>query len=133
MESVIEFTDIMELTDDELDMKKRLSNRIVYIDTLFKSEDNYNKILNDIILEARFKALSRIYPFDDYSQKPLPKKYYDWQYRCCIEIYNLADKQGFSTYSENGWSFGKITDGISEQLLLELMPNVGVPKKKEKL
>lgn len=124
----MDFDSVMELTDNELDMYKRLTNRVLYLQDLFGNEQNYKNILRDIILEARYVALSRIFPFDDYSTKEVPSKYLSWQYRCCIELYNLADKRGFTSYSENGWGFGKLTDGISQQLLDEITSHVGVPK-----
>ena len=90
---------------------------------------NYNLIMEDLIINSRNIGLSRVYPFYDYSNKKLPTKYADWQYRCCVELYNLADKTGFHTYSENGLSWGKATDGISLQLLNEITSKAGVPSK----
>lgn len=121
----------MELTEIEEEMVERLQNRIPYSDDIFATKKNYSLILEDIVVNARHIALSHLHPFDDYSAMELPRKYINWQYRCCIELYNLADKQGFTTYSENGLSWGKISDGLSEQLVQELMPRVGVPKREE--
>ena len=61
----------------------------------------------------------------------LPKKYYNWQLRCCIELYNLADKQGLTNYSENSLSWAKLTDGLSKDLMSKLTSKVGIPKKNE--
>lgn len=121
--------DIFELTEIEEDILDRLERRIPYKEVIFGNKENYNLILEDIIVNARNIALSRVYPFYDYSNKKLPMKYADWQYRCCIELYNLADKSGFKTYSENGLSWGKTTDGISLELLNEITSKAGIPNK----
>lgn len=123
--------DIMELTEVEEDIYDMLTKRIPYIDVIFGTEKNYKKVLEDLIVTARFKALSILYPFDDYSTKVLPKKHYVWQYRCCLELYNLADKEGLVNYHENGITWNKLTDGISLQLLNELTSHAGIPKKED--
>lgn len=121
--------DIYELTEIEEDIISRLEKRIPYNPDIFGEKSNYDLILEDLVLNARSIGLSRVFPFYDYSEKTLPKKYADWQYRCAIELYNLADKGGFITYSENGLSWGKLTDGISNQLLNEIISKPGVPSK----
>lgn len=121
--------DIFELTDMDEQVLDRLQKRIPYSEKLFGTKLNYDMILEDIVLSARDLGLSRVYPFYDYSTKTLPNKYAQWLYKCCIELYNLADKTGFITYSENGLSFGKLTDGVSRQLLEEIMSKPGVPNK----
>ena len=123
--------DVIELTEIEEELVERLEKRIPYNEQMFGNKKNYELILEDIVLNARYIALSIIFPFDDYSAKELPKKYINWQYRCCIELYNLADKQGFTTYSENGLSWGKLTDGLSLQLTTELTSRVGIPKEED--
>lgn len=122
-------TDVFELTEMEEQILERLERRIPYNETLFGNKLNYDLVMEDIILNARDVGLSRVYPFYDYSTKKLPNKYAEWQYKCCLELYNLADKTGFITYSENGLSWGKITDGVSLQLLEELTSKAGVPNK----
>lgn len=124
---------VIELTEIEKEIIERLQNRIPYNEQMFGNKKNYELILEDIVLNARYIALSYIFPFDDYSTMELPKKYINWQYRCCIELYNLADKQGFTTYSENGLSWGKLTDGLSLQLTTELTSKVGIPKKEDEV
>lgn len=122
---------VMNLTRNEEKLLERIKKRIPYNENIFKTKQNYNLVLEDIIINARFKALSVLYPFNDYSTIELPLKYINWQYRCCIELFNLADKQGFSSYSENSLNWSRLTDGISTQLIDELMPKGKVPKKEE--
>ena len=121
--------DIFELTEMEEQVLDRLQKRIPYDEILFGSKENYNMIFEDIVINARDLGLSRVYPFYDYSTKQLPNKYAQWLYKCSLEIYNLADKTGFVTYSENGLSWGKITDGVSKQLLEEITSKAGIPSK----
>ena len=121
--------DIYELNEIEESIISRLEKRIPYEEKIFATKENYNLILEDLVLNARNIGLSRVYPFYDYSDKNLPQKYASWQYRCAIELYNLADKTGFVTYSENGLSWGKLTDGISKQLLEEITSKAGIPSK----
>jgi len=123
--------DIFELTEIEEDMFDRLKLRIPYSQIIYGNEKQWKNIIEDLIVTARFKALSLIYPFDDYASKEVPKKYILWQYKCCIELYNLADKIGFSGYGENGLSWSKLTDGLSKELVTEITSRVGVPKKEE--
>lgn len=125
--------DIFELTEIEEEMVSRLESRIPYSEKIFGTKVQYNQILEDLVVNARFVALSRIYPFKDYSSKELPKKYTNWQYRCAIELYNLADKKAFSNYSENGLSWSRLTDGISKELVDEVMPKVGIPREEGEL
>ena len=121
--------DNYELTEIEEDIITRLEKRIPYNSDLFGERATYDLILEDLVINARNIGLSRVFPFYDYSKKTLPARYADWQYRCAIELYNLSDKTGFITYSENGLSWGKITDGVSKQLLEEITSKAGIPNK----
>lgn len=123
--------DVFELFEYEEDIFDLLKQRIPYEDVLFGTEKQYKKVLEDLIVTSRFKALSVLYPFKDYASMEVPKRHWVWQYRCCIELFNLADKTGFIGYGENGWSWSKLTDGISLQLLNELTSHVGVPYSEE--
>lgn len=106
----------------------KLSKRIRYNVEIHKSEENYKDIIDSLLEDSKFIALSIIYPYEDYSELELPKKYYNWQIRACIELYKLAGKKNVSSYSENGLSWTMFKDGLSNDLLNEIMPKVGVPK-----
>lgn len=109
--------------DTQLD---KLKKRIIYNSLIFESEEQYEYILNCLLEDSLAIAISILFPFDS-NNIILPPQYYNWQIRCCIELYNLADKQGMTSYSENGLSFSKYTDGISLQLIDELIPMIYVP------
>lgn len=110
---------------------EELQKRIPCNYDLFETDADYQNTLMCIISDAKDIALSTLYPFEDYSTIELPAKYKNWVISCCIELYNLADKQGVVSYGENGISWSKKTDGISEQLLSRLTPKVGIPRRKE--
>ncbi len=120
------------MTEEELAIQlPKLIVKIPYDEDIFESEENYQKVLKDLLESSKYIALETLFPFDDFEDYLLPKKYYNWQLRCCIELYNLADKQGLTNYSENSLSWAKLTDGLSKDLMSKLTSRVGIPKKNE--
>lgn len=120
------------MTEEELAIQlPKLIVKIPYDEDIFKSEETYQKVLKDLLESSKYIALETLFPFDDFENYLLPKKYYNWQLRCCIELYNLADKQGLTNYSENSLSWAKLTDGLSKDLMSKLISRVGIPKKNE--
>jgi hypothetical protein len=55
----------------------------------------------------------------------LPKKYYNWQLRCCEELYKLVGTNGIISYSENGLSWTRDSGSISKKLSEEIEPMAG--------
>ena len=108
-----------------------LKGRIVFNQNIFGNKENYDLVISDLLEDSKYIGLATLYPYEDYSVMDLPKKHNNWQIRACIELYNMADKSIFVTYSENGIGFSKLTDGLSVSLMNELMPKVGIPKRKE--
>lgn len=105
-----------------------LMKRIPYDEDIFGNPDKWNEVLNDLLEDSKNIALETIYPFDDFVELELPKKYYNWQLRCCVELYNLADKQGIINYGENSVNWSRLSDGLSHDLMRKLTSKVGVPK-----
>lgn len=108
-----------------------LKDKIPYDEDIFVEEDNWELILNDLLTDSKSILLETLYPFDDdlvIENTAIPKKYYNWQLRCCVELYNLADKQGVVNYSENGLAWSKLVDGLSTSLMNKLNSHVGIPK-----
>lgn len=108
-----------------------LKDKIPYDEDIFVEEDNWELILNDLLTDSKSILLEILYPFDDdlaIESTAIPKKYYNWQLRCCVELYNLADKQGVVNYSENGLAWSKLVDGLSTSLMNKLNSHVGIPK-----
>lgn len=109
--------------------KELLEKRIPIETTGLEDSVDYENMIDALLEDSKNIALSNIYPFKDWSNLDLPKKYYNWQIRAAIELYNLADKAGIKSYSENGLSWSKATDLLSQGLMEEIIPRVGVLKK----
>lgn len=118
----------MDMKDIENQLEK-LERRISYDADIFESRSNYETILSDLLEDSKYIGLSILFPFDDFSNKIFPKRYYNWQIRVCVELYNMAGKVDIASYSENGLSWTKFKSGLSKDLLNELISNVGVPKR----
>lgn len=121
-----------EKTIEEIQLEK-LKERIPYDDTLFGSNENYENVLNNLLEDSKNIALSEIYPFQDFYELELPKKYLNWQLRASVELFNLGDKNGIISYSENGLSWTKESGRLSKSLMSEITRKVGVPRKEEEL
>lgn len=123
---------VEEIPKEEEDIQLvNLKKRIPYDEDLFEDKDTYLQVLNDLLEDSKFIALEILYPYEDYSKYDLEKRYYNWQLRACVELFNLADRAGITNYSENGISWSKLSDGLSEKLLQALTSKVGIPKRKE--
>lgn len=108
----------------------KLKNKIPRNEDMFTQEE-YNSMIDDLLEDSYDIAMSLLYPLEDYSSYTLPTRYLGWQLRCCIELYNMADKQGFSSYAENGLSFTKLSDGLSNYLVSQIVPFAKPPQKRE--
>ena len=108
---------------------EKLKNRIPYDEDTFENEEIYIKALEELLEDSKNIALAEIYPHEDFSEYEIPKKYLNWQLRACVELYNLADKNGIISYSENGLSWTKDSGNLSKDLMRELTRKAGVPKK----
>lgn len=109
----------------------KLKLRIPYDEDIFGDNTTYEQVLTDLLEDSKNMCLSILYPFEDTSEMSLPSRYENWQLRACVELFNLADKQGIINYTENGISWGKKSDGLSVSLVNELTSRVGVPRKTE--
>ena len=119
---------------DERDINhqlEKLKRRIIYDADIFGSTLNYENVLKDLLEDSMYIGLSILYPFEDFSNMQFPKRYYNWQIRTCVELYELAGKSNIASYSENGLSWTKFKSGLSKDLLNELVSKVGTPKKKD--
>lgn len=103
-------------------LKLRIPNK-------YDNEEEYTNTLEALLEDAKNIALSNLYPFEDWSEMELPKKYYNWQIRASVELFHFLGYEGIKSYSENGLSFSRMEDGISADLLDELMPKAGTIKR----
>lgn len=102
-----------------------LKERIEYDENIFTDNETYEKVLNRLLDDSKYVALSLRFPYQDYSTIELPSKYYNWQIRCSVEIYNSIGTEGIKSYSENGLSWTKDSGYISYELRGEIEPLVG--------
>lgn len=112
----------MESETTQLDL---LKERIEFDENIFTDSETYTKVLNRLLEDSKYIALSLRYPYKDYSNIELPIKYNNWQLRCCEEIYNSIGTQGIKSYSENGLSWTRDSGYISYELRGEIEPLVG--------
>lgn len=102
-----------------------LSERIEYSQNIFGNEDTYESVLNRLLEDSKYIALSIRYPYQDFSNMELPNKYKNWQLRCCQELYNSIGTEGIKSYSENGLSWTRDSGYISYELRSEIESMVG--------
>lgn len=105
-----------------------LQIRIPFDQDIFGNEESYKQVLENLLEDSKHIALSIRYPFDDYSSIDLPKKYNNWQLRCSVELYQGIGKENIKSYAENGIQWTRDAGNISNDLLDEIMPTIGVIK-----
>ena len=112
---------------------EKLMVRIPFDNEMFDSRKSYEAYIDALLDDAENIALAEIYPFlADYEGIELPKKYYNWQIRAAYQLHSNDGLEGFKSYSENGLSWTRISDSaLSTSLLNELVPRVGVPKRRD--
>lgn len=117
------------MTNEELGIQlPALKKRIPYDEDYFNDVEEWENVLKDLLETSKSILFDKLFPFNDNVEYVIPQRRYEWQLRCCVELYNLADKSGLTSYAENDISWTKISDGLSRHLLNQLIPNVGVPK-----
>lgn len=127
-------TPVVEPSSDEpptqLDLlKQRIPNT-------FGDNTQYEQVLNQLLDDAKNIALANLYPFEDWSEMELPRKYLNWQLRACVEIYTSLGPAGVKSYSENGLSFTREEGQLSSSLMEELISKAGtistvIPEKED--
>ena len=70
----------------------KLKRRIPYDEDIFGSQTNYEIVLADLLEDSMYIGLSILFPFEDFSNIEFPTRYYNWQIRVCVELYNMAGK-----------------------------------------
>lgn len=108
-----------------------LSERITYSENVFGSLKKYEIALKRLLDDSKYIALSIRYPYKDYADMELPKKYFNWQLRCCEQIYQAIGTMGIKSYAENGLSWTRDSSYLPYDLLNEIEPMVGYIKETE--
>lgn len=81
--------------------------------------------LEDILESAKAVILSRRFPFGEIPLE-LEERYKDLQIRIAVEMFNKRGAEGETAHSENGVSRSYSSASVSEELLREITPKVGV-------
>lgn len=102
-----------------------LKERIEYDTNVFSNNEIYEKVLKRLLEDSKYVGLSLRYPYLDNWDIDLPKKYLNWQLRCCEEIYEQIGTIGLKSYSENGLSWTRDSSYISNELRNEIEPMIG--------
>ena len=111
--------------DSDLTQYELLEERIEYNEKIFGNDETYEKVLNRLLDDSKYVALSLRFPYQDYSNMELPTKYKNWQLRCCQEIYQGIGTEGIKSYAENGLSWTRDSGYISYELRSEIESFVG--------
>lgn len=111
--------------DSENIQLELLEQRIPYDVKIFGDNETYESVLNRLLDDSKFIALSIRFPYQDYSNMDLPSKYKNWQLRCCQEIYQGIGTEGIKSYAENGLSWTRDSGYISYELRSEIESFVG--------
>lgn len=114
------------MEDVNITQLELLKKRIPLDLSVFMNELTYEDVLIRLLEDSKFYCLSLRYPFQDFSNIELPTKYYNWQLRCAVEMYNNIGREGITTYSENGISWSRFDGDISSDLRQEILPMAGV-------
>lgn len=81
--------------------------------------------LEDILESAKAVILSRRFPFGAILPD-VEERYKDLQIRIAVEMFNKRGAEGETSHSENGVSRTYSSASVSEELLREITPKVGV-------
>ena len=81
--------------------------------------------LEDILESAKAVIMSRRFPFGDWPEEIEPR-YKDLQIRIAVEMFAKRGAEGETAHSENGISRSYASANVSEDLLKEITPKVGV-------
>ena len=118
------------MTQEELAIQlPALKLRIPFDEAYFTDNTEYEQVLTDLLNTSKSILFDKLFPFDDTVEYLVPARRYEWQLRCCVELFNLADKAGSTSYSENDISWTKVSDGLSRHLMNQLISRVGVPSR----
>lgn len=111
--------------EQEITQSDLLKERIPYEEAIFESQEEYNKVINRLLEDAKEDALSLRFPYKDTTDMDLPKRYYNWQLRCAEELYNLIGSVNIKSYSENGLNWTRDTAYLSTYLVNKIEPMIG--------
>ena len=104
---------------------EKLKQRIDFEENIFGDYNTYEKVLNNLLEDSKYIALSLRFPYQDFSNKDIPNQYKNWQIRCSIEIYQNIGREGIKSYSENGLNWTRDSGYLTPELVGEIEPLIG--------
>lgn len=78
-------------------------------------------VLQDCLASARAAIMARRHPYGDWPDE-LESRYLDLQFRIALAIFNKQGGEFETAHSENGVSRSYGSEGIPQELLLEVTP-----------
>lgn len=93
-----------------------------------ETQEADENVLNRCVRMAYSAIMTRRFPYSDDWPDEVEPRYRDLLYRMALDIYNKRGAEGELAHSENGISRSYQSSWISEDLLLEVTPCVGVLK-----
>ena len=104
-----------------------------------RTNEENEELLEDLLESAKKAILSRRFPFGNWPttddcacgehiEYVLEPMYVDLQYRIALDMYNKMGAEGELQHIENGIHRSYESSWISKQLLLEVVPFVGIVK-----
>ncbi len=85
-------------------------------------------LLAELLSSAEAAIMARRFPFGYDDDTEMPEQYSDLQLRIAMDLYNKIGAEGQLSHSENGVQRTYESSWISESLLAEVVPKVGVAK-----
>lgn len=90
--------------------------------------DQETDLLQELLDSAESAIMARRFPFGYDAGTEFPERYRDLQIRIAMDMYNRIGAEGQMSHSENGVQRTYESSWISESLLNEIVPIVGVAK-----
>lgn len=90
-----------------------------------RTQETDEAVLSDCLESAKAIIMSRRFPYGDYP-KDLEPRYDDLQFRIALELYNKQGAEGEIVHNEHGVNRSYGGAWVSDQLLREITPKVGV-------
>lgn len=110
---------------DSVEQLDLLKDRIEYDERIFGKKQTYEVCLERLLEDSKHIALSLRYPYQDTTDMSLPIRYYNWQLRCSVELYQAIGNEGIKSYAENGLSWTRDSGYVSYELRNEIEQIVG--------
>lgn len=90
-----------------------------------RTQEMDENILMDCLESAKSAIMSRRFPYQEWPDEIEPQ-YMDLWYRVALDLYNKTGAEGEVLHIENGVHRSYESSWVSQQLLLEVVPKVGV-------